>query len=223
MCSICVREEAEREAERQKQLEQRKLQEEEERQRRYREWLAQIRLPKFLKTVDPEEFEKLICRLFSQMGYRVEPTPYVGDNGSDGYIFKNGKKTVIQCKRVQGSVGEPVIRDLYGTMHATQCDDAIVVTTGKVSKQARAWIDGKPIRIIEIDELQGMLVRHFKESDIVPKSFTVSGWLDLCPRCGKNLRIVKGRWGKFIGCTGYPGCRFTRRHLEPKSPSKPAT
>ncbi|MEO5342608.1 MAG: type I DNA topoisomerase [Gammaproteobacteria bacterium SHHR-1] len=29
-----------------------------------------------------------------------------------------------------------------------------------------------------------------------------------CPECGSALVIKQGRYGKFIGCTGYPKCRF---------------
>ena len=32
----------------------------------------------------------------------------------------------------------------------------------------------------------------------------------MCPRCGGQLRRVKGRNGSFLGCTAYPACRFTR-------------
>ena len=31
-----------------------------------------------------------------------------------------------------------------------------------------------------------------------------------CPKCGKNLAIKHGRNGKFIGCTGFPDCDFTK-------------
>ncbi|WP_276881778.1 type I DNA topoisomerase [Anaerococcus tetradius] len=31
-----------------------------------------------------------------------------------------------------------------------------------------------------------------------------------CPKCGKNLAIKHGRNGKFIGCTGFPACDFTK-------------
>jgi putative RecB family exonuclease len=31
-----------------------------------------------------------------------------------------------------------------------------------------------------------------------------------CPECGAALAARNGRFGKFIGCTGYPGCRYTR-------------
>src|SRR5690606_18897524 len=31
-----------------------------------------------------------------------------------------------------------------------------------------------------------------------------------CPKCGKPLSIRLGRRGRFIGCTGYPECDYTR-------------
>lgn len=34
---------------------------------------------------------------------------------------------------------------------------------------------------------------------------------DLCPHCGKLLRVCKGPYSDFLGCTGYPSCRYTRR------------
>jgi DNA topoisomerase-1 len=32
---------------------------------------------------------------------------------------------------------------------------------------------------------------------------------DLCPQCGEPLVIRHGRRGKFIGCSGWPECRYT--------------
>jgi DNA topoisomerase I len=31
-----------------------------------------------------------------------------------------------------------------------------------------------------------------------------------CPECGKELVVRRGRNGEFLGCSGYPKCRFTR-------------
>ncbi|MDK2958203.1 MAG: topoisomerase [Synergistaceae bacterium] len=31
-----------------------------------------------------------------------------------------------------------------------------------------------------------------------------------CPECGKPLVLKNGRFGEFVGCSGYPECRFTR-------------
>jgi len=32
---------------------------------------------------------------------------------------------------------------------------------------------------------------------------------EMCPECGEPLLIRHGRYGKFIGCSGYPKCRYT--------------
>jgi len=32
---------------------------------------------------------------------------------------------------------------------------------------------------------------------------------EMCPRCGKPLLFRDGRYGKFIGCSGWPECRYT--------------
>lgn len=29
-----------------------------------------------------------------------------------------------------------------------------------------------------------------------------------CPQCGSELQVKRGKYGKFIGCTGYPKCRY---------------
>jgi DNA topoisomerase-1 len=31
-----------------------------------------------------------------------------------------------------------------------------------------------------------------------------------CPQCGEQLRLIDGQHGKFVGCSGYPECKFTR-------------
>ncbi|MDD5127257.1 MAG: type I DNA topoisomerase [Dehalococcoidales bacterium] len=33
---------------------------------------------------------------------------------------------------------------------------------------------------------------------------------ETCPKCGKPLAIKMGRFGKFLACTGFPECKFTK-------------
>ena len=33
----------------------------------------------------------------------------------------------------------------------------------------------------------------------------------ICPRCGGNLTLKKGKYGKFYGCSNYPKCKFTKK------------
>lgn len=32
-----------------------------------------------------------------------------------------------------------------------------------------------------------------------------------CPQCGNELVLRKGKFGAFYGCSGFPGCRFTKK------------
>ena len=217
LCSACMREREEREAAAKAEREARIQKEHAEKQRKHQEWVRQIRLPEYLKTVDPREFEHIICELYRRLGYTAKVTSYVGDGGIDGYLEKDGEKAILQCKRVKGSVGEPILRDLYGAMHASRANSAIVVTTGRVSKQARLWASDKPICIIELQELRSLINANFKEDEVIPSSFTVEKTEHgLCPKCGSEMHIVKGRNNTFLGCSNYPHCRHTRPFRQSK-------
>src|SRR5207244_13551066 len=34
---------------------------------------------------------------------------------------------------------------------------------------------------------------------------------EMCPECGKPLARRRGRFGPFIGCTGYPACKYIKK------------
>ena len=36
----------------------------------------------------------------------------------------------------------------------------------------------------------------------------------ICPKCGNILRYINGRYGEFVGCHGYPECRYTRKKIQ---------
>lgn len=40
------------------------------------------------------------------------------------------------------------------------------------------------------------------------------GYKATCPQCGKELVEREGKYGVFIGCTGYPICRYTREKID---------
>lgn len=201
-------EEARREAKRKEEIRRREELE-------YAEFIRDIRSPEYLKSMDPYDFEEFICRYFESVGYKVTRTPKSGDQGIDGILEKNGTKTIVQAKRVQKYVGQPVIRDVYGTMIAENADAAFVVTTGKVSQQSKDWIGEKPIHIFTSKDLKGW-TEHLKLQ--IPKSFKVSEKsTPFCPKCKAKLvkRIAKKGYRKgkyFWGCSRYfeTGCRYVR-------------
>jgi len=49
-----------------------------------------------------------------------------------------------------------------------------------------------------------------KEAEIKRHEIITEKTDEACPQCGKNLIIRLGRYGKFLGCSGYPECRYIR-------------
>jgi restriction system protein len=99
----------------------------------------------------PSEFEAYVAeRIFARQGYHVLNTRDTKDGGIDILLTdRQGHRAVVQCKRYLGTVGEPVVRDLYGTMINAGATSAYLVTTGGISADARKWAFGKPIELID--------------------------------------------------------------------------
>lgn len=63
---------------------------------------------------------------------------------------------------------------------------------------------------------------HEKESSVQRKDVTQEAIDEACPLCGKGLSIRLGRNGRFIGCTDYPTCTYTR-NLSDSAQAEPET
>lgn len=127
-----------------------------------RRWRARLRRAawpalslKQIMRLTPSEFEEYVSRrLFERQGYSVVNTRDVKDNGIDILVTDSeGRRAVVQCKRYRGTVGEPIVRDLYGTMIHNDALMAFLVTTGSISDAARRWAAGKPIGLIDGPQL----------------------------------------------------------------------
>ncbi len=99
------------------------------------------------------EFENLCKYIFENMGFDVEQTKLSNDGGID-LILTNYQpifsgKYIIQCKRYSGSVGEPIIRDLYGVVTSERANKGILITTGYFTNRAVAFAEGKQIELID--------------------------------------------------------------------------
>ncbi len=66
---------------------------------------------------------------------------------------------------------------------------------------AKFWSDFKP-RVEDVS-------KNAEPMRIEPKMLG-----EACPECGKPLLIRTSRFGEFIGCSGYPDCKYTRRILD---------
>ncbi|MCX7707595.1 MAG: restriction endonuclease, partial [Anaerolineae bacterium] len=82
-------------------------------------------------------------------------------HGIDLEVSGNGlRRGLVQCKRYRGTVGEPTIRDLYGTLVHERADYAWLATTGGVSRQARDWASGKPMELWDGQRLVELAAKY---------------------------------------------------------------
>ncbi len=124
---------------------------------RYRPWLTWYWERKVygmtqedLLKLSPRQFEELVAALFRAFGYKVRLKGRQGDHGVDLLVLaSDGRKAVVQCKRWRKPVGEPVVRDLYGTMYHEKADRAFLFAVGGFTDQAREWAQGKPISLYD--------------------------------------------------------------------------
>jgi DNA topoisomerase I len=59
-----------------------------------------------------------------------------------------------------------------------------------------------------------------KEETVSRREVTHEVLDELCPKCGSPLSIRLGRHGRFVGCTAYPDCNYTRNLDGDKAPTE---
>lgn len=110
------------------------------------------------------EFERICQSLVEKMGFTTQMTKASGDGGIDLIAYNHqpllSGKYIIQCKRYAGSVGEPIIRDLYGVVTSERANKGILMTTGHFTKSAIAFSAGKPIELIDGEKLKSLFINY---------------------------------------------------------------
>lgn len=108
-----------------------------------------------LRAMPPGAFEEAVARWLRRGGWRVEWRGGTGDGGIDLMGWKRGETAVVQCKRYADRTAVPaaVVRELFGAAVAADATFAVLVTTGRVSRQAAEWAaarEGRP-RVVLVD------------------------------------------------------------------------
>jgi restriction system protein len=156
------------------------------------------------------------------MGYRGSLTPETGDYGADLILEKAGTRTVVQAKRWKLPVGIEAVQQIIGAMKYYQATKGMVVTNSVYTLNAQELARVNDIDLIDREQLIGLLrksqgkeiSKQLGASTTSPtRADEASGILpdERCPVCGRVLVARTGKYGSFVGCSGFPRCHFTRQ------------
>ncbi len=120
-----------------------------------------------LRTMEPDDFEDLVSRLLTAMGFEmVQVTSYSGDGGVDvrgtlviGDVIRI--KMAVQAKRWKSNVQAPVVQQLRGSLGAHE--QGLIITTSDFSKGAKdeaVQADKTPIALMNGEQLVALLMEH---------------------------------------------------------------
>ena len=173
------------------------------------------------------EFEVLVGEGFRLQGYEVSETGGGADGGVDLVLRKEREKFLVQCKQWKAfKVGVTVVRELYGVMAAHGAAGGFVVTSGRFTDEAKAFAEGRNIRLVDGPKLFGV-IKQAKASGAVARGpemprrgpaatpEAAAARSPACPACASPMVLRSARRGanagsEFWGCTKYPACKGTR-------------
>jgi hypothetical protein len=126
---------------------------------------------KDLLDLPPGEFEEMTTELYRARGFQARKTGASGDHGVDVVVkSKDGKTMVVQCKRWRKPVGEPIIREFYGTMHHEKAAHGTIIATSGFTPQAIEWAKGKPMSLYDGNKFIEMWQKSKKQKSPAQQS-----------------------------------------------------
>ena len=107
----------------------------------------------FWRSLQGVAFERELGALYAKVGYGVTVTPPSGDDGIDLILKREGKTIIVQCKNTKNPVGPAVIRELYGTLQATDAEGAVLASLSGWTVGVTEFARGKPIQLLAIADV----------------------------------------------------------------------
>jgi len=169
-----------------------------------------------------EAFEKFLLVHFKKNGYKGNTTPTTNDYGADLVLEKDGIKTAVQAKRWQQKVGIEAVQQIIGAINYYGASYGMVITNSFFTKSAVNLAAANKVELWDRNKLIDFMSKHngrCMAEDVTNISSDVhctvqpklSSSNTKCTKCGNDMIIKKGKYGKFLGCVNYPECKNTSR------------
>jgi len=169
-----------------------------------------------IRSLSWRNFEHLAGEAYRRQGYTVTENADTGpDGGVDLRLKKDGNRFLVQCKQWRNmKVGVKVVQELYGVMTAENATGGIVITSGIFTQEARNFATGKPIDLVEGNQLSALIDIVRKDSQVVHKPVEMNTTTRPCPQCDGTMVLREAKRGnnvgqKFWGCSKFPKCLAT--------------
>lgn len=110
------------------------------------------------------DFENLLYRLYTAMGYSAMKTGKTGDQGCDLVVNMGEQRSVVQAKCYNGSVPNAAIQQAVGALKLYNCTKAFVVTNSYFTPEAIQLAKVNNVGLIGGERLREMLMQYLKEN-----------------------------------------------------------
>ena len=186
--------------------------------------------PLTLDSLESHDFELLLGEIFRRQEYDVEISGGLGADGGKDLTLRKGDETLI----VQGKhwsdwkVSEPSIRELHDTVMAEGATGGVFVTSGRYTRDALAFAQGKPLRLLARPELEELMQKVSTPNENL---CDFSSWIThfaaaarvtnpVCPFCAGSMSLKRSVQGRpFWKCQTFPQCAGKRDGREALLPA----
>ena len=111
-------------------------------------------------------------------------------------------KNIINIKKDENGVIKPVEQE-FSDIACEKCGRPMMVKRGRF---------GPFLGCSGYPECQNILkVKKGEDGSLKPHAQEVTD--SLCDKCGRPMAVKRGRFGRFLGCTGYPECKNIKKFV----------
>ncbi|MDR4886794.1 NERD domain-containing protein [Fredinandcohnia sp. QZ13] len=167
----------------------------------YKGWIYGDSKSKYWTQVIYKRKEKLYNPIWQNYAHIKALQEYLGTENEELYqsIVSFSNRAILKKIEISGPNTSVVYSSrLVSTIHAHK---KVLLTTGQV-RQIAARLE----KTLKADgEQKKQHVKNIKDSQ---RFYQYKINADMCPKCGADLVVRKGKYGAFMGCGNYPKCRF---------------
>jgi tRNA(Ile)-lysidine synthase TilS/MesJ len=148
----------------------------------------------------------------------IDPYLFEGDEDFNDYALMSTEQQRDEMTRLKHNLHRPYKDDLDIVLEKTNnvFVKEINLVEGSIKNIVKKF--GKPFENIEEVRAKLNAIEEQIKELTLEKGFlkqTLDNWTGdktICPKCGKTMVKRESKFGKFLGCTGYPKCNGTREY-----------